>query len=120
MTLTEQIVEAIAIIESDNNPFVKLGDHGRALGRFQVHPDWLWQYAQSTARSPQLNETWDSFIAEIVTRFVLRYLNTGLSPVEVAMRFHLGHVSHPDRDNWDIVYADKFNEAMNEMKGVNT
>ena len=100
-------VRALALTESSDNPNAPLGDHGCALGRWQVHPDWLFGWAAHYHLSPHLNETWDSFAGRVVSAFADDHLRLYL-PVEVCMYFHLGHRSHPTDTDWDKAYADRF------------
>lgn len=101
-----QFVHAIAMTESTDNPET-WGDHGHAVGRYQVHPDWLWGWAVKLALAPLLNESWDNFIARVVARFFVWHQDE-LKPVEIAMKFHLGHESHEASKDWDKPYATRF------------
>ena len=47
MTEVEHIVEALRIVESSGSQSITLiGDQGRALGPWQLHPDFLAQWYQ--------------------------------------------------------------------------
>lgn len=102
----EQWVSALALTESDGN-MSAWGDGGRAVGRFQVHPDWLWTWALHYKLAPTLNETWDHFIMRVVTAFAADHLQR-MFEVVAAMYFHLGHVSSQGDQDWDESYADRF------------
>lgn len=101
-----QFVHAIAMTESTDNPEA-WGDHGHAIGRYQVHPDWLWGWAVKFSLAPLLNESWDNFIARVVARFFVWHQGE-LKPVEIAMKFHLGHETHDWEKDWDKPYATRF------------
>lgn len=105
-----QFAHTIAVIESNDNPNAPLGDAGRALGRYQVHPDWVWTQCRRLVTAPILNETWDSFIVRLVEGFYQLY-SPAMPDVEVAMFFHLGHHAHPTDGDWDTHYAARFNAA---------
>lgn len=112
MLTPEQFVRALALTESDADPEA-FGDAGRAEGEWQEHPDWAWGWAHHYGLSPALNETWDSFERRIVIAFATDHLRTKL-PQYVAMYFHLGHVCAPFDNDWDDVYAKRF-EAFAEQ-----
>lgn len=105
---------AIAIVESNDNPNAPLGDAGRALGRYQVHPDWVWTQCRRFTLAPFLNETWDAFIVRLVQAFYVGYSGT-MPDVEVAMYFHLGHHAHPSDGDWDQEYASRFVAASDAL-----
>lgn len=102
-----EFTHALAMTESTDNPEA-WGDHGHAVGRYQVHPDWLWGWAKHFSVEPLLMETWDSFIARVIGRFFVWH-QSELKPVEIAMKFHLGHLAHPSDADWDAAYAARFN-----------
>jgi hypothetical protein len=106
MTTVDQIDSAIGWVESRNDP-PALPDGGRALGRWQVHPDRLWSEAHAFKLSPALGETWDSFVDRVL-RAMITYHAQHNTPLEIAMYWHLGHWADPDDADWDQVYADKF------------
>lgn len=102
---------AIGIVESNGNPNSPLGDDGRALGRFQVHPDELWGWATRLTLYPHLSETWDSFVDRVVQRFYTFHVAQSLTPVQIAMCWHLGHISRESDPDWDSGYAARFAAA---------
>lgn len=113
MITPEQFVRALALTESDDNPQA-WGDAGRAVGRFQVHPDWVWTWAKHYGISPVVGDTWDSFVSRIVTAFAndhLRYMKL----TEVAMYFHLGHYGNPSEYDWDDAYAKRFQTCVDRV-----
>ena len=105
-----QFAEAIGQVESGNNPNAPLGDAGRALGRYQCHPDWIWTQCRHFTLAPFLNETWDAFVTRLVEAFYVAY-SPFMSDVEVAMYFHMGHRVHPTDGDWDRDYANRFSAA---------
>ena len=104
----DSFLHALALTESDDNPNAPLGDHGRALGRWQVHPDWLDEWSTHYRLTPVLSETWDSYIARVVGSFYCDHAPRGFSDVQVAMHFHLGHPALEGSADWDKQYADRF------------
>ena len=111
---TTKVVMAIANVESNGNPNIGFGDGGRAMGRFQVHPDWLWGWANHYHLTPNLDETWDSFVRRVVTAFVDDHLSH-MQPAIVDMYFHLGHITYPKDIDWDQERCDKFIDAFGEQ-----
>lgn len=103
-----QWARAIQLTESDGWRDA-IGDDGRAITSYQVHPDWLWQWATVLSMEPFLNERWDDFVGRVVLAYATAHVH--VDPVELAMRFHLGHVSTPESSDWDQNYADRFNRA---------
>ena len=108
MTLAE-FCRVIAEIES-SNVATAWGDGGRAMGRYQVHPAWVWTYATAFKLPPADFEKWDDWVFGLVAQFFAHY-STADGPLEVAMRFHLGHLSRMSDADWDGEYAAKFVEA---------
>ena len=104
-----EFAHRIAVVESNNNPNAPLGDDGRALGRFQVHPDWLFDWSTNYHITPHLMETWDSFVIRVVEAFYQSH--TTMMDVEIAMYFHLGHPCKSTDSDWDKDYAERFTTA---------
>ncbi len=100
-----QWTETIRQVESGGHAN-SIGDGGRAFSSYQVHPDWLWQWATTLSIEPKLNERWDDWIGRVVLEFA--QFHSAWDPLELAMYFHLGHRSHPDKADWDKAYADRF------------
>jgi hypothetical protein len=94
--------------ESVNDPDARLGDDGRALGRFQCHPDRLWSEAHRYQMQPRLGETWDSFITRVVTAMHAHWQTRGKADLEIAMFWHLGHFAAPESIDYDHEYAKRF------------
>src|SRR5882672_2144371 len=99
MSTVDQFLDALAAVESSNNPQA-WGDGGRAMGRWQVHPDRLWFEANRYGREPELGETWDSFVRRVLESIYYSLLETR-EPRELAMYWHVGHWTAPDRPDWD-------------------
>ena len=102
---------AIGIVESNGNPNAPLGDGGRAIGRFQMHPDEMWTWARRLSIAPAANETWDSFIGRIVQAFYTFHCSEALTDVQIAMTYHIGHILRENSPEWDLGYAEKFSNA---------
>ena len=102
-----QFVSALAHTESGDNPNAPLGDNGRASGRWQMHPDWFWEWANHYNLPPDLNETLDSWFGRIILAFANDHLRW-MEPINAAMYFHLGHQTNPSKPDWDAAYAARF------------
>lgn len=115
MVTVEQFLDALAQVESSNNPEA-WGYGGRAMGRWQVHPDALWTFAHLYSIKPLLGETWDHLVNRIVTAL---YNDNAANeePRAIAMRWHVGHWTYPSRPEWDLVYEEKFNDALARALG---
>ena len=107
----QHFAQCIGQVESNNNANAPLGDGGRAFGRFQTHPDWVWDWAHRLAIAPQLGELWDSFIERLVCGFY-GFHCSHLSAPEIAMSFHIGHIVRFGGDDWDVGYGNRFSMAV--------
>lgn len=114
----QQFSTALGLTESNGNPNSPLGDHGRALGRFQVHPDWVFDWSNRLGIVPKLSETWDSFVERMVQAFYTHHVGGTLSDVEIAMAFHIGHLVHNYDPDWDSAYADRFTLECGKLNSV--
>jgi hypothetical protein len=110
MTTVDQFLKALAMVESSDDPEA-WGDAGRAMGRWQVHPDRLFGEMATYKISPKLGETWDQLVERVLRVFVARW-SPEFSFDEIAQFWHLGHwpLSYPD--GWDMQYASKFEAAL--------
>jgi hypothetical protein len=107
MLTVEEWIDALGKTESNSAPNAPLGDGGRAMGRWQVHPDWLWGWASHYGILPKLSETWDEFVRRILERFAYDHLGW-LGDVRSAMYFHIGHIAKETDPSWDKDYAKRF------------
>lgn len=115
MTTVDIFLDAIAQVESSDNPEA-WGDGGRAMGRYQVHPDRLWFEAKKWRLEPKLGETWDQFVARVLS--AMYEANAGVfEPPEVAMYWHKGHWVKRAAPDWDLAYASKFSDALARATG---
>jgi hypothetical protein len=110
MTTVDQFLKALAVVESKDNPEA-WGDAGRAMGRWQVHPDRLWFEAKRFDLEPALGETWDQLVARVLRAIWHVGMQTQL-PINIAMYWHLGHWTYPDKPDWDAKYAARFQAAL--------
>lgn len=110
MVTVDQFLKALALVESSDDPEA-WGDGGRAMGRWQVHPDRLWGEMHAHLISPKLGETWDQLVARVL-RARFDSATSMNQPVVIAMFWHLGHWQQPGVGDWDRSYADKFNRAL--------
>lgn len=101
----------LAQVESANNPDAKLGDGGRALGRWQTHPDRLCDEAHHYGITPHLGETWDSLVRRVLDALFVARTQQGHSPITIAMYWHVGHFTLPGDGDWDAEYATRFDAA---------
>jgi hypothetical protein len=115
MTTVDQFLDALAQVESSNNDR-EWGDGGRAMGRWQVHPDRLWSEARKAHLEPQLGETWDQFVGRVVGA-MYNFFATRWAPREIAMYWHVGHFVRDGHPDWDLAYAQKFDDAMARALG---
>jgi hypothetical protein len=106
MTTVDQFLKALAMVESSDDPEA-WGDAGRAMGRWQVHPDRLWSEARRYGLQPLLGETWDQFVARCL-RARWQEESPTYGPTTIAMFWHLGHWSFVDKPDWDAKYAARF------------
>lgn len=116
---SQDILEALAIVESSDNPDAPLGDGGRAAGRWQIHPIFLAEMMKTEDADQPLWElfygTWDEVFHRFLTGWVVRQLRRGLEPVRIALYFHLGHQGEIDLD-----YARKFTMALDKVTARRT
>lgn len=110
MTTVDQFLKALAVVESHDDPEA-WGDAGRAMGRWQVHPDRLWQEMHTYTISPVLGETWDQLVARVV-RAMFNFFQAEKPPEQIAMYWHLGHWWGPTHEDWDKKYAARFGAAL--------
>jgi len=115
MTTVEIFLDAIAQVESSDNPEA-WGDGGRAMGRYQVHPDRLWSEAKRWRLEPKLGETWDQFVARVLTA-MFEANAVAFQPEEIAMYWHEGHWVKPGGKDWDHLYDQKFMDALQRANG---
>ena len=108
---------AIAIVESGNRSNPPMGDDGRAIGRYQMHPDWVMEWAVRLKLFPLLGETWDSFFTRLIQGYYTYHIGQGLTALEAAVSFHVGHICHEGDDTWDAQYAKDFAAAARTLTG---
>ncbi len=109
-TDAERFRQAIAIVESNDNPDVGLGDAGRAFGRYQVHPDWVGSWSYRLVVHPQVGDTWDKWCGRLVEAFFIHCVSIGLDMSETAVYFHLGHPGGSDD-----AYRARFQAALSRV-----
>lgn len=103
--------KAIAVVESGDRSNPPLGDDGRALGRYQMHPDWLWEWATNLKTVPALSETWDAYFTRLIQQYFGYRTGQGLTAIQAAVSFHVGHIVREDDPTWDAQYASDFTDA---------
>ena len=105
----EQFRDVLAACES-NSVKTAWGDNLCAMGEFQAHPAWAWQFAHRYNIFPTLNGTWNDWISRILRPFFLEYAAIDRS-IEIAMRYHRGHRCHTEDSDWDVEYVMRFSKA---------
>lgn len=110
----EDIVHALCMTESgDAKTLFILGDNGHALGPYQLHPDFFIQWYAPVVSSA---ESWMEAMQLAVTRCVEHYLAQAMTPVKVAMVFHLGAKAVLQEGQWDLPYEKRFQMAFNGIQ----
>lgn len=99
----ERFALALAWTESNNNPEA-WGDHGLAMGRWQMHPVW---YAEWADPAIQVGWSWDQAFRAALRRFWDGTRGRGVSLLATVMIFHLG-ASAVERGEWEGVYEIRF------------
>ncbi len=115
MTTVDQFLDALAQVESSNDPHA-WGDDDRAVGTWQVHIDRLWSEAKRWGLEPKLDERFNDFVRRVLTAMYSDLVGSYMA-VEIAMYWHLGHWVQPGEWGWDIQYEQKFNDAMARALG---
>jgi len=110
MTTVDQFLKALAVVESSDDPEA-WGDAGRAMGRWQIHPDRLWSECHRLQIVPKLGETWDQLVARIL-RAECQISLDNMGAVVLAMWWHLGHWQTEGTGDWDAKYAARFGAAL--------
>lgn len=110
MVTVDQFLKALAVVESSDNPEA-WGDAGRAMGRWQVHPDRLFAEMKIHSITPRLGETWDQLGARVL-RTIFQARGGQTRAAQVAMYWHLGHWAESDNSDWDAKYAARFGAAL--------
>lgn len=115
----EEFAHKLWITESSGRLY-DWGDQGLAMGPYQEHPDWLWTWAHKLNIPPVPMRSWAHWEGLLVRAFYnhCRAELPFLGDTEIAMYFHLGHISHEDRADWDREYAAKFNAAASEPRSI--
>jgi len=112
----QQWAIAIACVESGNNPNVGLGDDSCAFGAFQMHPEFVWEWAVKLNIFPHLGETLYSWQFRIAVAYCVFHLAQGLSYVAIAVAYHLGHIAQPTDPDWnDQNYPTRFTSAVGSL-----
>lgn len=94
---------ALAMTESTNNDRA-WGDEGLAVGRWQMHPAFVWDFGPDDVA---VRESWDALFADTLLNFYATRAPHVPDPVKLAMEFHLG-LHAVAEGQWDQVYADRF------------
>jgi hypothetical protein len=117
-TMTPQnFATAIAIVESGNRSNPPMRDGGQARGRYQMHPSFWQEWVAKLNITAQLGETWDSLDTRIVQGYFTVRTGQGLTALEAAVSFHVGHICREGDDTWDAQYAADFAAAVGTLTG---
>lgn len=77
-----------------------------------MHPAFLMEWATDCKIFPTVNETLYSWQMRIAAAFCDYHQKRGFSDVEIAVLYHLGHLSSPDQPDWnDENYPERFTRA---------
>lgn len=112
MVTADQFIAALAEVESSNS-WRAWGDAGQAMGRWQIHPARFWDESRHYGDAPNVTETWDAYVRRLVAARFLELTAQGMTPVRIAMFWHLGNFKQ-----WDDSYAARFNAALAAMLGI--
>lgn len=108
---------ALAIVESENNPNTKLGDSGKALGRWQEHPSFVFDWLTDNDFD-EIDDswTWDMICERVLLNFYNYAVHYKVDDIVAACGFHMhgnpkrGLISEcPD-------YAKKFQRALDAQE----
>ena len=103
--------KAIAVVESGDRSNPPLGDDGRALGRYQMHPDSSGSGRRISKQCLRLSETWDAYFTRLIQQYFGYRTGQGLTAIQAAVSFHVGHIVREDDPTWDAQYASDFTDA---------
>ena len=106
---------ALGEVESNNKPF-SFGDDGLAMGRYQIHPAFMFQWFPKDKLAVRLS--WDNAFMLALGKFFDHYsanlptftsgpAETASPALLLAMMFHLG-VEGVHQGQWDTNYAQRF------------
>lgn len=108
--------KAVALVESDDRSNPPMGDDGRALGRYQMHPDFVAEWAVKLKVTPTLGETWDSYFGRLIQQYFSFRTGQGLTAVQAAVSYHRGHICKENDADWlDDDYAARFADAARSL-----
>ena len=108
----QQFCAAIAQIESGNRSNAPLGDDGRARGRYQLHPDFFYEWLVKLNIQPLLGETWDSLDTRLLVGYFNVRIGQGMTPIQAGVSFHNGHPCRETDSDWnDENYPTRFERA---------
>lgn len=111
----QTFAKSIAIVESGDRSFPPPGDGGRAMGRYQMHPDFVFEWSSRLRIIPFLMETWDAYFTRLVQGYFIFRMGQALTAVQAAVSFHVGHLCHESDDGWDADYASRFADAARSL-----
>lgn len=94
---------ALANTESNDNDRA-WGDEGLAVGRWQMHPAFVWDFGPDVVT---VRESWDALFSATLRNFWDERSRVTPDGVKLAMEFHLGVTAVRD-GQWDEPYAQRF------------
>lgn len=101
----EEFADALSRTESNNNDRA-YGDEGLALGRWQMHPAWFFEWQLHTCK---VDDSWFAVFRAALENFFKSHKEQ--DPVRLAMIFHLGAAAVA-RGKWDAAYAERFQKCL--------
>ncbi len=106
----DRLLDAIAVVESGDNPGA-VGDHGRALGVYQIHRSYWTEGTQILGVTWKYQDARDPQKARQVVRAYLSYYGRGKSLLDMA-RIHNGG-PRGDEKGATLAYARKIEQVLN-------
>ncbi len=106
----DRLLDAIALVESRDNPGA-VGDHGRALGVYQIHRSYWAEGTEILGVTWKYREARDPQKARQVVRAYLSYYGRGKTLLDMA-RIHNGGPRGCEKAA-TLVYARKIEQVLN-------
>jgi hypothetical protein len=98
----QRFANALEMVESTDNP-EDWGDKGFAVGRWQIHPAFMDEWAPNLTT----DVTWDEWFRMALKAFYIERRPKVSGIITLAMEFHLG-VEGVAKGEWDANYHDRF------------
>jgi hypothetical protein len=110
--------KAVAVVESEDNPNIELGDNGQAAGRWQQHPSFTQEWAGRITWG--VSWTWDQVFQAALEAFYQKAVLLGASDETAAVGFHLTGQPNPSEAEINSAngqeYASRFRAALTQVQ----